>query len=506
MNAINLNLGTPDGNPFAEINRASADIELALLGAALTNPVAIDVAAPHVDAADFSDTFLGGVWEQLRTMHAAGTTVTAMLLVARLSAPEVVANLRAALDMTPAQFVGRLGAQAMPPKLAADYGKQIREFAARRRLHTASAIMRDVLVNPAEDMRGAASACSAAIEQALNAGQGPKTSLRDMIGSSLAALADDAVSPGVTTGLTDLDKAFGGYVPGDLIVLGARPSMGKSALSISSALQSALASYRIMCGEREGEPWSVGFFTHEMTQEQVIQRMLTDLAFEYGNSANPVEYTRFRPPPGLKPLPLSETQREGMDYAAKLLPHLPIFVDGRPGMRVSEVTAMVRSYKRRCDRRGAPLRVAMFDHIGLGKILPDTKDRNRVDEIGEITSGLKACAVNEQFAAVACHQLSRANEGRENKRPGLADFRDSGHIEQDADVMLGVYRDLYYAERTKENDEGKEQLRKEKLAASEHVMEVINLKNRSGRVGVTDLWCHMGANAIRNAGSFKDIV
>jgi replicative DNA helicase len=498
MNAINLNPPQPDGNPFAEINRVSTDIEVALLGAALTNPASLDVAAPHVDATDFSDPFLGGIWEQLRTMHTEGTGVTAMLLIARMSSPDVVANLRASMNMSPAQFVSRLGADAIAVSGAADYAKQIREFAHRRRLHAAAASMRDVLVDPMQDLRAAASACSSAIEQALNAGQGAKTTLKDMILSSVAALADDAVAPGVTTGLLDLDKSIGGLVPGDLIVLGARPSMGKSALSICIALHSALASYRLMTDQCDGEPWSVLFLTHEMTQEQVIQRMLTDLAFEFGNSANPVEYTRFRPPPGVRVLPLSETQRHGMDVAAGLLPRLPIYVDGRPGMRVSEVTALIRAYRRRCARRGAPLRAVVCDHIGLGKILPDTKDRNRVDEIGEITSALKACAVTEKLAVVACHQLSRANEGRENKRPGLADFRDSGHIEQDADVMLGVYRDSYYLERTKDSDQGKDEMRKQQLEAREHEMEVINLKCRSGRVGVLDLWAHMGANAIRN--------
>lgn len=498
MNPLNLSLVSSQGNPFEELKRVSVDIELALIGACLINPEAIDRAGPHVDAADFSEPFIGGVWQLMRDQHAQGIRLSPMLVIARLSSPETVTALRATLNCSPAEFVGRVGSNAISVSGAADYAKTIREFAARRRLYSAGSAMIESMRDPGADMRQAASALAQHLEQALNAGHKPTMSANDIIRMSIDALENPQAAPGYTTGLRDIDRITGGFVPGDLWVLGGRPSMGKSALSCSTALASARASFRILCDAIGGDPWSVLIMSQEMTHAQVMQRWLTDLAYDHGDPWNPVEYRRFRPIPGEAPQALTAMQRHAMRKAADLLPQLPIKVHGTPGLRVSEVTATIRQHKRRMEKRGTPLRVVVVDHIGLGKVLPDREDRGRVDELGEITSTLKACAVNEDLCIVAAHQLARAMEGRENKRPGLADFRDSGHIEQDADVMVGVFRNAYYLERNRESDPAKEAIRSQLLAEQQNAMEAFILKNRSGGVGTADLFAQMGANAIRD--------
>lgn len=485
---------------YREFQLAAQDAELALLGAALINPDAMDAAAPFVATSDFSDSLFGLMWGALLEMRAAGTRPTPGLLALRISAPEVIERIRDAYGFKPMELIARMAASAITVINAPDYAKTVREFRNRRDLHVAGERLQSAMWDPMVPFVQATSEAAGAIETALNSGIVVKRSMSDMIAESEQALGVDFVPPGITTGLTDLDKMVGGLVPGDFWVLGARPSMGKSTLSLSMALGSARASQRRMVQEEDGEPWGVLVMTHEMTHIQVVQRLLTDLAYGLGDSAWPVNYERFRPAPGVRVAPLSFTQREGMDKAQRLLPRLPLAIDGRPGMTITEVTATIRTHRKRFAARGIPLRAVVVDHIGVGKILPSQDfGGNVIHQIGEVTSSLKAVCVNDDMTVVACHQLSRANEGRENKRPGLSDFRDSGHIEQDADVMLGVYRDAYYLERSKDSDLGKDELRREKLTACANDMEAHVLKNRQGRVGLVPLFAHMGSNAVRNA-------
>jgi replicative DNA helicase len=496
MNKSNLSPDTPLGKAYEELAALSIDLELALLGAALVSPPALDAAGPYIASTEFSEPFLGQLWQHMTDMHAQGVKIDFRLVSTRVSHPETIEIIRKSFDRTPSEFIAQLASNATTVVNAPDYAKQIRELYHRRRIFQQSSILQDELRNPASNFREVASTMTAEIEISLNTSEEPRKSINTIITESLGALEETAVAPGVTTGLIDVDRMLGGFVPKDLIVLGARPSMGKSALSISMTVGSALQSYRAMRDGLEG--WGLLFMTHEMAREQVAQRMLTDLAYWYGDQMWPVEYERFRPAPGQKVYSLTENQRDGIDKASRLLPRLPIEIDGRPGMTISEVTATIRKHKKAFASRGLKLRVCVADHIGLGKILGVRHTENRVNELGEITSALKAVAVNDDMAVLACHQLSRANEGRENRRPGLADFRDSGHIEQDADIMLGVYRDVYYLERTKETDTGKDIERQNRIAACKNDMELSVLKNRSGKVGLVNLYAHMGANAVRN--------
>jgi replicative DNA helicase len=492
MNNSNLSPDTPLGKAYEELAALSVDLELALIGAALVSPPAL-----YVASSEFSDQFLGGLWQHMQDMHAQGVKIDFRLVSTRISHPETVAVISDKFKQNPNQFVAGIASGATTVINAPDYAKQIRELYHRRRIFQEASMLQDELRNPASNFREVASKMTAEIETALNTSTQPRKSMNTIITESVGALEEAFTAPGVTTGLIDVDRMIGGFVPGDLLVLGARPSMGKSALSISMTVGSALKSYTAMLHKTE-EPWGLLFMTHEMAREQVAQRMLTDLAFWYGDQMWPVCYQQFRPAPGQKVYPLNDSQRDGIEKASRLLPKLPIEIDGHPGMTISEVTATIRKHKKAFAARGLKLRVCVADHIGLGKIMGVRHADNRVNELGEITSALKAVAVNDEMAVLACHQLSRANEGRENRRPGLADFRDSGHIEQDADIMLGVYRDVYYLERTKESDQGKEIERKSKLVAVKNDMELLCLKNRSGAVGLVNLWAHMGANAVRN--------
>jgi replicative DNA helicase len=466
--------------------------ELGLLGACLTNADAIDQAAVHVDSSDFGDKVLGLCWDVLQAQRAEGIQPTPRLLLERIKSAEL---LKALGTITPAQLIGAMVREAAVPLQAADYAKMIRETANRRRLIAAAQDLSTAMANPLESFRDSVAKMTDAAEQALKHAQAPRRTMLDLVTASTAALDPNRKAPGITTGLRDVNKILGGFVGGDLIVLGARPSMGKSTVGVSHAVLSSLAGLRAY-NDGGDDPWGVLFLTHEMTQEQVAQRCLASLAFQQGDPRNPLEYERFRPAPGQSAQPLTAMQHSAYLHAAELLPKLPLRIDGQPGMKITEVTALIRQHKKWFAGRGMKLRLVVVDHIGLGKIVAVGRSNNPVTEIGEITSSLKAAAVNEDLACLALHQLSRANEGRENKRPTLADFRDSGHIEQDADAMVGLYRDSYYLERAKESDQSKEISRVQQLQATRHDLEYHVLKNRQGRVGHVSLWAHMGANAV----------
>lgn len=224
---------------------------------------------------------------------------------------------------------------------------------------------------------------------------------------------------GTPTGLTDLDKLTAGFHPGQLVVLAARPSMGKSSLLINQAVHVAVTL---------GKP--VAMFTLEMSREEINQRALSQMA--------DVNLHKIRTRIGLT---LRDRQR--LDEAGETLQKAPLFIDDTPSARLTEI----RSRTRRLKAREPELALVCVDYLQL--MLGTGDEQNRNLEIAGISRGLKVVARELAVPVVALSQLSRQLEYRHDKRPMLADLRDSGAIEQDADLVVFIYRDGYY---TKEDD------------------------------------------------------
>jgi replicative DNA helicase len=224
---------------------------------------------------------------------------------------------------------------------------------------------------------------------------------------------------GTPTGLPDLDRLTAGFQPGQLVVIAARPSMGKSALAIGQALHAAVT---------RNEP--VAFFTLEMSREEINQRLLSALAS--------VNLHRIRTRIGLTPI-----DRSGLDEARTKLEAAPLYVDDTPSVRLTEIRARARRLK----AREPDLALICIDYLQL--MLSESDAQNRNLEISQITRGLKVIARELEVPVVALSQLSRQVEYRHDKRPMLSDLRDSGAIEQDADLVIFIYREGYY---TKEDD------------------------------------------------------
>ncbi len=227
---------------------------------------------------------------------------------------------------------------------------------------------------------------------------------------------------GVPTGLTDLDSRLGGMHKQDLIIIAGRPSMGKTALATNIAFHAAKNI------EKKGSKSTVAFFSLEMSSEQLSTRILSEQSRIRSND--------------IRRGKVSEKEFEQFIETSKNIYNLPLYIDETPAISISAISNRSRRIKRLFG-----LDLIVIDYIQLMRSSGNRRNDGRVQEISEITQGLKALAKELDVPVLALSQLSRAVEQRDDKKPQLADLRESGSIEQDADVVMFVYRAAYYLER-----------------------------------------------------------
>lgn len=299
-------------------------------------------------------------------------------------------------------------------------------------------------------------------------------------GVAALALLEGEARKNPTTGLLDLDRMLGGWPRGELSVIAGRPGTGKSAVATACMLKAAKA----------GHP--ACFFSLEMHDQQLGARMLADLAY---TQDNPIHYEQI-----LNRIALDEHKKRRLRTAQEALKALPIHIDEQRGLTVSEISARARKQAALFAKAGTPLEILGIDHLHIVKA-SDRYAGNRNRELAEISGGFATLAKELDVAVVALCQLSRAVEGRENKRPSMPDLRESGAIEEDASVIVFLYRAAYYLEKMRFDEHEAEQARMAELNRVRNKIEFGVDKNRNGRVGIVDAFMDIGANALRN-GSF----
>jgi replicative DNA helicase len=279
---------------------------------------------------------------------------------------------------------------------------------------------------------------------------------------------------GVTTGLTDMDRKLGGLHPSDLVILAGRPSMGKTALATNMAFNAARAAHE--SGNKEGA--KVAFFSLEMAAEQLATRILAEQT-----SISSDQIRR------------GDVKTEDFSTFAAVaaeLQYLPMFIDDTPAITIATLRTRARRLKRQHG-----LGMIVVDYLQLMRSGSTNRNDNRVQEISEITRGLKAIAKELDVPVLALSQLSRAVEQREDKRPQLADLRESGSIEQDADVVMFIYREQYYHERSEpqqrpeDSDEKfaeRMQRWQDRGSQVHNLAEVIIAKQRHGPIGTVKMY------------------
>ncbi len=244
--------------------------------------------------------------------------------------------------------------------------------------------------------------------------------MRQTIEMASNAYKNDEGIVGVPTGLTDLDERLGGLHKSDLVIIAGRPSMGKTALATNIAFYAAK---KIQEGDKKS---SVAFFSLEMSSEQLSTRILAEQSQIKSND--------------IRRGKISEDQFDKFIETSKNISELPLYIDETPAISIAALSNRARRIKRKYG-----LDLIVVDYIQLMRAA-NFKD-GRVQEISEITQGLKAIAKELSVPVLALSQLSRAVEQRDIKKPQLSDLRESGSIEQDADVVMFVYREAYYLEK-----------------------------------------------------------
>jgi len=263
---------------------------------------------------------------------------------------------------------------------------------------------------------------------------------------------------GVPTGLRDLDDRLGGLHSSDLIIIAGRPSMGKTALATNIAFNAAQKL------QFQGKKSSIAFFSLEMSSEQLSTRILAEQARIKSN-----DIRRGR---------ISEEQFDKFIETSKNISELPLFIDETPAISIAALSNRARRIKRLFG-----LDMVVVDYIQLMRASLNNKD-GRVQEISEITQGLKAIAKELSVPVLALSQLSRAVEQRDDKKPQLSDLRESGSIEQDADVVMFVYREAYYLERKEPRPATVEHAEwQAKMNEVSNLAEIIIGKQRHGPTG-----------------------
>ncbi|MBT4933671.1 MAG: replicative DNA helicase [Rhodospirillaceae bacterium] len=283
----------------------------------------------------------------------------------------------------------------------------------------------------------------------------------------------DGALAGVTSGLVDIDTMLGGLHPSDLLILAGRPSMGKTALATNIAFNAAYT-HQQTSGEQGAV---VGFFSLEMSAEQLATRIISE---QTQISSDSIRKGKITTP-----------EFDRLVAGSQALHNMPIFIDDTPALTVSALRTRARRLKRQHN-----LGLIVVDYLQLISGSSTSRNDGRVQEVSEITRGLKTLAKELEVPVIALSQLSRAVEQREDKRPMLSDLRESGSIEQDADVVMFIFREEYYLERKgasqheNESDDKfflRQQRNEERLEKVRNIAELIVAKQRHGPVGTVNL-------------------
>jgi replicative DNA helicase len=373
------------------------------------------------------------------------------------------------------QYLGHLmAANTATHKVAVDRARLVKELAERRGFTSISDHLQEMAKNRALETLAIGNEAMSALNEIV-ASSRPKRSCftaYEAAGNLLDDLESGVSRLAIPTGLADLDRVTGGWHYNELAIIGARPSMGKSTFMTESALNAA----------RDGK--GVLLFSLEMSQSAVSARMLSSLVW---NRVTPIPYTDI-----LKHKVETKHDRDRLRQAHAKLKGWPIEVDDQGGLTVSEIMARSRQAAVKFQREGKTLDLVLVDHIG--KIRPSSRYAgNANSEIGEITNWLAVLSKDLGVAVVAASQLNRELTKRDNKRPQLSDLRESGHIEEDADLVAFIHREVYY---TEDSGNGVDA---EIIENIQNDMEFILRKNRNGPLCTVKLFTDMISNVVRNA-------
>jgi replicative DNA helicase len=452
----------------------NVEAEQALLGAILLNNDAFYRVSDFLEPVHFYEPVHRDIYEVTGKIIRAGKSADPTTIKTHL--PEQLLP-----DVTMAQYLAKLAAEATTVLNAGDYGQAIYDTAIRRNLILVGEEMvavaydgSDVEMTPNKQIEKVEGELFQLAEKGRYDGGflNFSSALSASIQMAGEAYQRDGGLSGIATGLDDLDRQMGGLQGSDLIVLAGRPAMGKTSLATNIAFNVAKAWKGEVTPDGHQKTTNggvVGFFSLEMSSEQLATRVLAEQA-EISSS----DIRRGR---------IHDSQFSKLVDVSNMMSKLPLYIDDTGGISVAQLAARARRLKR---QKG--LDFLVIDYLQLLSGSSKASSQNRVQELTEITTTLKALAKELEVPIVALSQLSRQVEARDDKHPQLADLRESGSIEQDADVVLFVYREEYYLKNKEPKEGTPEHLAWQGEMEKVHgKAEVIIAKQRHGPTGTVQL-------------------
>lgn len=447
----------------ANIVLTEVDVELTLLGSLFTSPQAFDQIAGEINPAWFSDPLARYLFDECMRLQRAGNRLSTPVIISLL--PEDCGG------VSRGAFYARACTSALPAASLGGLVTTLKDRWARRELMAIGHGLNSASVLFEQDPFLLAQDAVLSLDS-INASRAAKTG--GMLDTIAAAVVESQDRPaelkGASTGIQALNLKLNGYKAGQLYVIAGRPGMGKSAFMCSSLRRTA----------ETGK--GVAIFSLEMTDLEVATRCMVDAL---DNTKAPTFGDVLR---GLT----GEDSRADLVMARDSMEGLPLYVDASPRLTFSEIAARARQIKARMEAEGRKLAVVCIDHMGL--VTPsDRYSGNKVAEAGEVSGGARALAKELDCCVVLLCQLNRAVEGRDDKRPTLADLRWSGDIEQDAHVVAFLYREAYYLAQDPNVDPYR-------VSDAKFNIDFLIRKNRNGPSPEdVRLWCSISHSSVRDA-------
>jgi len=448
---------------------ANVEAEQALLGALLYDNAAFERIGDYLQARHFFEPFHQRLFASIESHIRKGQLAEPILLAEQFSRDPAFEELGGV------RYLADLVDRAPPAANAPDYARAIYDLALRRDLIriggdiAATAAQSDAEVSARDQIEQAEQQLFTLAETG-GTSQG-FVSFADALHGAVTMAAEahsrDGGLAGLSTGLIDLDQKIGGMHPSDLVILAARPSMGKTALACNIAFD--VARHYAWEPQPDGSKKTVrggvvAFFSVEMSAEQLAMRLLAEVSGVSGDRLRKGE------------IDASEFGR--VRDAALEIQEAPLYIDATGGITIAKLAARARRLKRMV---GLDLIIVDYLQLVTGG---DGKSDNRVQEVSMITQGLKSLAKELSVPVMALSQLSRQVENREDKKPQLSDLRESGSIEQDADMVMFVYRESYYLSRMEPREGTAEHLTwQEEMDKVRGLAEIIIGKQRHGPIG-----------------------
>jgi replicative DNA helicase len=453
------------------------EAEMALIGAILANNRAYERVQEFLLPEHFADPAHAKVYESCARLIDRGQLANPVTLKNYFNNDEELSEIGG-----PA-YLAELANAVITIQNAQDLGREIYDCFLRRELIEIgevianSAYEHDIDIPATQQIEAAEGQLFQLAEQGAAEGgfQEFRTAVTSAINLAAAAYKRDTDLVGVPSGFRDLDKLLGGLHKSDLVIIAGRPSMGKTALATNMAYNAASAVTRTTddAGNDVEERDIVAFFSLEMSAEQLATRIISEQAHVRSD--------------GIRRGDVSEEEYNRVFAVSQALHSLKLFIDDTPALTVAQIRTRARRLKRQHG-----LSMIIIDYLQLVNPPATSRNENRVQEVSLITRSLKALAKELNVPVIALSQLSRAVESREDKRPQLSDLRESGSIEQDADVVMFLYREEYYLDRESREQrehetEDKFARRLERLERSRNRAEVIIGKQRHGPIGTAHL-------------------